>query len=53
MKLEPRDILDIDVPDIRLVPPEVVAQLANWLEPGMPDEKGRDRAELDRLTATL
>lgn len=53
MKLEPRDILDIDVPDIRLVPQNIVGQLADWLDDRPPDRAGGDRAQLERLTALV
>lgn len=53
MKLEPRDILDIDVPDIRLLPAETVRQLAGWLDDIPLGSTGRDEAELDRLTALV
>lgn len=53
MKLEPRDILDIPVPDIRLVHEETVTKLATWLDESPPDGSARDEAVLDRLAASL
>ena len=65
MKLEPRDILDIEIPDIRRLPEELVLPLANWLDhhrageggdaktSDSTNEKERDKAVLDRLTASV
>lgn len=53
MKLEPRDILDIPVPDIRLVHKETVARLAHWLDESPPDGGARDEAMLDQLAYSL
>lgn len=53
MKLEPRDILDICVPDIRLLPHKLVAQLAAWLDAIPLNGERRDEAALDRLTALV
>ncbi len=50
MKLEPRDILDIYVPDIRLLPQKLVAELAAWLNAIPLDGEQRDAAALDQLT---
>lgn len=50
MKLEPRDILDIYVPDIRLLPHKLVTELAAWLNAIPLNEQRRDEAALDRLT---
>ncbi len=53
MKLEPRDILDIEVPDIRLVPPEIAERLSDWLEGDTSDGNKREEARLDHLAAIL
>jgi len=53
MKLEPRDILDIYVPDIRLLPHKLVTELAAWLNAVPLDGERRDEAALDRLTVLV
>ncbi len=53
MKLEPRDILDINIPDIRLAPRNIIVRLADWLDDIPSDEGERDKAALERLTALV
>ncbi len=53
MKLEPRDILDIYVPDIRLLPHKLVAELAAWLNAIPLNGQRPDEAALDRLTVLV
>ncbi|MEP2102640.1 MAG: N-6 DNA methylase [Parasphingorhabdus sp.] len=51
MKLEPRDILDIDIPDIRLLPRDIVVELAEWLDDIPSDTNERNNATLEQLMA--
>lgn len=49
MKLEPRDILDIVMPDIRLVSKDIVVRLADGLDDKPSDNGKRNRVVLERL----
>lgn len=49
MKLEPRDILDIVMPDIRLVSRDIIVRLADWLDDEPSDNGERNRIVLERL----
>ncbi|MEP3225532.1 MAG: N-6 DNA methylase [Parasphingorhabdus sp.] len=53
MKLEPRDILDIAVPDIRAMACDIVKKLALWLDEGGADQPPRDQRSLNQLVALL
>ncbi|QTD54500.1 HsdM family class I SAM-dependent methyltransferase [Parasphingorhabdus cellanae] len=50
MKLEPRDILDIHVPDIRLIPRDIIMRFADWLDDRPSDTSSRNMAALEELT---
>lgn len=53
MKLEPRDILDIVMPDIRLVSHDIIIGLADWLDDTPSGEGGRNKVALERLAVQL